>query len=134
MRRALVLVVTVTVIVGFSLRRAQGQASSTPLPQPTFHHIHLNSVDPDKSLAWYAQYWPKGKKTTFAGFPAFADDQGFYLLYSKASKQAPGAFEPERRAIRSAERVLDVRVDVSGAEPRRCSSGSASSIRRRSGS
>jgi catechol 2,3-dioxygenase-like lactoylglutathione lyase family enzyme len=64
-----------------------------PLPMPTFHHIHLNSVNPDKSLEWYARYWPKGRQTTFARFPAFSDGQGFYLLYNKVSRQAPGAFD-----------------------------------------
>lgn len=79
---------------------AWAQTGASPaLPQPTFHHIHLNSVDPDRSLAWYASYWPKGKKTTLAGFPGFVDEKGFYLLYSKVPRQAPGGFD--RKAQRS---------------------------------
>src|SRR4029077_18631795 len=86
--------------VGASAARAITQnGGPSPLPQPAFHHIHINSVDPDKSLAWYSQYWPKGKKTTFGGFPAFVDERGFYLLYTKVSRQAPGAFD--RSAQRS---------------------------------
>jgi catechol 2,3-dioxygenase-like lactoylglutathione lyase family enzyme len=64
---------------------------------PSFHHIHLNSVNPEASLAWYRQYWPKGQATTFAGFPAFHAD--IYLLYTKVAKQAPGGFD--RKAERS---------------------------------
>jgi catechol 2,3-dioxygenase-like lactoylglutathione lyase family enzyme len=80
--------------------RAIGQTATAPaLPPPTFHHIHLNSVDPDRAIAWYSQYWPKGKKATFGGFPAFVDEKGFYLLYTKVAKQAPGAFD--RAAQRS---------------------------------
>jgi catechol 2,3-dioxygenase-like lactoylglutathione lyase family enzyme len=71
----------------------------TPLPLPTFHHIHLNSVDPDRAIRWYTQYWPKGKSTTLGEFPAFVDEKGFYLLYSKVAKQALGAFD--RTAQRS---------------------------------
>lgn len=67
-----------------------GQAAA--LPMPTYHHIHLNSVNPDRSLAWYENYWPTGKRTTVAGFAAFqAGDLA--LLYTKVSKQAPGAFD-----------------------------------------
>jgi catechol 2,3-dioxygenase-like lactoylglutathione lyase family enzyme len=83
----------------FGLVPGHGQSTAAPLPMPKFHHIRINSVDPEKSLAWYAQYWPSGKKTTYAGFPAFTDDKGFYLLYQKVSKQAPGAFD--RAAQRS---------------------------------
>lgn len=66
-------------------------APAAALPMPTFHHIHINSVNPERSLEWYANYWPKGQKTTFAGFPAFYDD--IYLLYTKVDTQGPGAFD-----------------------------------------
>lgn len=93
MRTASFAFVAAAVIGAYGVVRAQGQApAAAALPQPSFHHIHLNSVDPEKSIAWYGQYWPKGKKATLAGFPGFADNQGFYLLYTKVPKQAPGAF------------------------------------------
>jgi len=76
-----------------------GGAKTPGLPAPAFHHIHLNSTSPEQSLAWYAQYWPKGRKTTYAGFPAFTDGQGFYLLYTQVPRQAPGGFD--RSAQRS---------------------------------
>jgi hypothetical protein len=62
------------------------------LPLPAYHHIHLNSVDPDRSLDWYAKYWPTGRKTTVAGFPAFQGDD-LYILYSKVDSQPPGGFD-----------------------------------------
>jgi hypothetical protein len=62
------------------------------VPMPRYHHIHLNAVNPDDSLEWYAHYWPAGHKTTIAGFSAFqAGDLA--LLYTKVAKQAPGAFD-----------------------------------------
>jgi catechol 2,3-dioxygenase-like lactoylglutathione lyase family enzyme len=103
MRKALFFVVATALVASSGIAPAQGQnqggqaSAAPPLPMPTFHHIHLNSVNPDRSLAWYQQYWPKGKKTTFGGFPAFYDD--IYLLYTKVTRQAPGAFD--RKAERS---------------------------------
>jgi len=71
------------------------QSAASPLPMPTFHHIHINSVNPDAALAWYSQFWPRGERTTFGGFPAFHDE--IYLLYTKVPSQAPGAFDPKRQ-------------------------------------
>jgi hypothetical protein len=72
-------------------QRSADTTAAGMLPMPTFHHVHLNSIDPDRSLNWYAQFWPRGKKTTYGGFPAFYDD--IYLLYTKVRRQAPGAFD-----------------------------------------
>jgi catechol 2,3-dioxygenase-like lactoylglutathione lyase family enzyme len=69
------------------------QIVRTPaLPMPRYHHIHLNAVNPNTSLDWYAAYWPAGRKTTVAGFPAFQGGD-LYLLYTQVGRQAPGAFD-----------------------------------------
>jgi hypothetical protein len=96
MRKSLSLVVVAACIgpLGFARDFAYGagtQRQGPALPAPTFHHIHMNSVNPGRSIAWYEQYWPQGHKTTLAGFPAFRD--GIYLLYTRVSKQAAGAFD-----------------------------------------
>jgi catechol 2,3-dioxygenase-like lactoylglutathione lyase family enzyme len=72
------------------LAGAQAPAN-TGLPLPTLHHYHINSVDPERSLEWYARFWPKGKKTTFAGLPAFYDR--IYLVYTKVPTRAPGGYD-----------------------------------------
>ena len=72
-----------------------GTVPVTPA-QPSFHHIHVNSVDPERALDWWSTFWPAGERTTVAGMPAFAAD-GVYLLYTEVETQAPGAFDPERR-------------------------------------
>jgi beta-lactamase superfamily II metal-dependent hydrolase len=78
---------------GFSKQyRAAGSQAAAALPMPKYHHIHVNAVNPDASLDWYANYWPAGQKTTVAGFPAFQGGD-LYLLYSKVAKPAPGAFD-----------------------------------------
>lgn len=77
---------------------AETDVAEATLPAPTFHHIHLNSVDPERSLEWYSTYWPQGTVTTYAGFPAFHDD--IYLLYTEVDEQAPGGFD---RALQRSE-------------------------------
>ncbi len=98
MRKAWLLVASAVFVLSFGLARGQGPAPAS-LPMPVFHHIQINSANPEKSMDWYAQYWPQGKKTTYAGSPAFSDENGFYLIYKKVAKQAPGAFD--RAAQRS---------------------------------
>ena len=71
----------------------------TSLPPPTFHHIHINSVDPEASLDWWKTVWPAGEITTYAGFPAFAATD-IYHLYTQVDTQAPGGFDKDlHRAV-----------------------------------
>ena len=77
---------------GFKKDYPAGAMRSGALPPPVFHHVHLNSTNPERALAWYSKLWPAGDRTTVAGFPAFHGSD-VYLLYTKVSKQAPGAFD-----------------------------------------
>ena len=72
---------------------AEADAAEPMLPAPTFHHLHINSVDAERSLEWYRNYWPQGEVTAHAGFPAFHDD--IYLLYTNVDEQALGGFDRE---------------------------------------
>ena len=72
---------------------AAPEVMQASFPAPTFHHIHINSVDPERSIEWYSDYWPQGEATTYAGFPAFYED--IYLLYTQVDTQAPGGFDRE---------------------------------------
>ena len=75
-------------------------AAVVALPRPSFHHIHVNSADPERALDWWSTFWPAGERTTVAGMPAFAAD-GIYLLYTQVEAQAPGAFDPgQRQSVR----------------------------------
>ena len=47
----------------------EGEAATEGVPVPTFHHMHINSVDPDASLDWWHTFWPSGTITTVVGFP-----------------------------------------------------------------
>jgi len=68
---------------------------ASSLPMPSLHHVHINSVDPDRALDWYAGLWPAGQKTTVAGFPAFQAEMA--LLYTKVDMPPPGAWRTDSR-------------------------------------
>ena len=63
----------------FPAGEGAGEAAAA-FPRPSFHHIHVNSVDPERALDWWSTFWPAGERTTLAGMPAFAAD-GVYLQY-----------------------------------------------------
>src|SRR5712691_11042560 len=40
------------------------------LPAPGFHHLHLNSVNPDAAIDFYTRQFPTTARTSWGGFPA----------------------------------------------------------------
>src|SRR5712691_13505510 len=59
------------------------------LPSPGFHHLHLNSVDPDAAIEFYTRQFPSTAKTTWAGFPALASPNDVLIVFSKVDRPAP---------------------------------------------
>jgi hypothetical protein len=93
------------------MARGHGQTPvDPPLPMPAFDHIHINSVNPEASLDWYSRYWPKGKKTTYAGFPAFFDEKNFYRARSGRLDPRLPVPMPGRSGIASASSTPGVRA------------------------
>jgi len=45
------------------------QPSASPAPRPGFHHLHLNSVNPDAAIDFYMREFPSTMKSTFAAVP-----------------------------------------------------------------
>src|SRR4051812_15435258 len=68
---------------------ANAQAASLP----RLHHVGLNSVDPDKAIAWYLKLWPSARRTTFASYPAVESD--IYLLFNKVDRAPAGAWRDD---------------------------------------
>ena len=50
----------------------QSGEDRTMLPTPGFHHLHLNSVDPDAAIDWYVRQFPSCTKGEWAGYPGAA--------------------------------------------------------------
>ena len=80
---------------------AQGQT----LPPPGFHHLHLNSVDPDKAIDFYTRQFPSTEKATFAGAPALKSGK-VYVLFTKV--KAPPPITPQTAIWHFGWHVVDV--------------------------
>jgi catechol 2,3-dioxygenase-like lactoylglutathione lyase family enzyme len=63
------------------------------LPTPGFHHLHLNSVDPDAAIDFYVRHFPSTSKTTWNGFPALKSPTNVLILFSKVA--APPQTSPQ---------------------------------------
>ena len=63
------------------------------LPTPGFHHLHLNSADPDRAIDWYTRQFPSTTKGNWAGFPALLTPNNVMLLFTKVD--APPTSEPQ---------------------------------------
>ncbi|MEP6492116.1 MAG: VOC family protein [bacterium] len=81
----------VVALLLFAPRIAKAQGA--PASMPRLHHVGLNSVDPDKAIAWYLKVWPSAKRTTFAGYPAVESDM--LVLFNKVDHPPAGAWRDD---------------------------------------
>ena len=70
----------------------QQRATNVTLPRPGFHHLHLNSTDPEQAIIFYTRQFPSVSRTTFAGLPA-VQAGNVLLVFSKVATPAPN--EPQ---------------------------------------
>ena len=71
---------------------------------PRLHHVGLNTVDPERAIAWYLKVWPSAKRTTVAGFPAVEVDMLRAVQQSgSAARRRVARRSPSRR---TAKRIL----------------------------
>jgi catechol 2,3-dioxygenase-like lactoylglutathione lyase family enzyme len=61
------------------------------LPTPGFHHLHLNSVDPDAAIDFYVRQFPSTSRTEWAGIPALKSPTNVLILFSKVDRAPPTA-------------------------------------------
>ena len=83
-------VVLVGVVVGLTMvaHRGETQNQGDILPVPGFHHLHLNSTDPDAAIDFYIRQFPSTSKSSFAGYPALKAGS-VYVLFTKVSTPPP---------------------------------------------
>jgi catechol 2,3-dioxygenase-like lactoylglutathione lyase family enzyme len=60
-------------------------SSAEPLPPPSFHHLMLNSVDPEAAIAFYLKAFPSTKRADWAGYPAILSPTNALVLFNKVS-------------------------------------------------
>jgi catechol 2,3-dioxygenase-like lactoylglutathione lyase family enzyme len=63
------------------------------LPAPGFHHLHLNSVDPDAAIDFYTRRFPTTAKASWGGFPALASPNNVLVLFTEVAT-APATSPP----------------------------------------
>src|SRR5580765_3435650 len=63
------------------------------LPVPGFHHLHLNSMNPDAAIAFYAKEFPSTAKSTWGGLPALKSPNNVLVLFTKVDQ--PPATQPQ---------------------------------------
>ena len=59
------------------------------LPSPSFHHLHLNSVDPDTAIDFYVKRFPTGARTSWGGLPALAAPNDVLILFTEVAAPPP---------------------------------------------
>jgi catechol 2,3-dioxygenase-like lactoylglutathione lyase family enzyme len=90
--------------------KTEGLSTQVPLVTPSFHHLHLNSVDPDAAIEFYARAFPSTSRTTFAGQPALASPTNVLVLFNKVA--APPATQPQTAFWHFGWHVTDVRATL----------------------
>ena len=63
--------------------------SASGLPTPGFHHLHLNSVDPDAAIDFYVRRFPSTKKGSWGGHKALFSPNDVMILFDKVDAPPP---------------------------------------------
>src|SRR5438094_1072612 len=63
--------------------------SNNSLGLPVFHHLHLNSTNPDAAIDFYTRQFPSTSKITFAGDPALQSPNDVLVLFTKVKTPPP---------------------------------------------
>jgi hypothetical protein len=82
--------VTAVAVVVLATTPSPAAAQAT-LPPPAFHHLHLNTVDPDAAIAFYTRQFPSTAKAAWGGIAALKSPNNVMVLFNKvAGRQAAG--------------------------------------------
>jgi catechol 2,3-dioxygenase-like lactoylglutathione lyase family enzyme len=99
--------------VGSALQRSRSPAPQDQpdaLPTPGFHHLHLNSVNPEAAIAFYTMLFPSTSASTFAGQPALRSPNDVWVLFTKVT--TPPATQPPTAFWHFGWHVTDVRKSL----------------------
>jgi catechol 2,3-dioxygenase-like lactoylglutathione lyase family enzyme len=59
------------------------------LATPGFHHLHLNSLDPERAIEFYTRLFPSTAKGGWGGFPALRSPNDVLVLFTKVAEPPP---------------------------------------------
>ncbi len=75
-----------------------------------FHHLHLNSINPDAAIEFYTKAFPSTSRGTFAGQPALRSPNNVWVLFNKVA--TPPATQPPTAFWHFGWHVTDVRATL----------------------
>jgi catechol 2,3-dioxygenase-like lactoylglutathione lyase family enzyme len=84
---------------------------------PKFHHLHLNSTDPDTALDFYTRQFPSTSKGSWGGFPALKSPNDVMVLFTKVD--TPPVREPQSAIWHFGWHVTDSRRSLDNYKTRR---------------
>jgi catechol 2,3-dioxygenase-like lactoylglutathione lyase family enzyme len=109
-----VAVALATALTWGPLGAANGQTAN--MRPPLFHHLHLNSVDPEAALAFYTAQFATTSKASWAGFPALKSPNNVMVLFTKIA--APPTIVPQSAYWHFGWHVPDVRKSLAAYQSR----------------
>ena len=59
------------------------------LQAPGFHHLHLNSIDPDAAVDFYTKQFPTTASASWGGLPALTSPNNVLVLFTKVAAAPP---------------------------------------------
>ena len=80
------------------------------LATPGFHHLHLNSVDPEAAIDFYTRLFPTTRKVSWGGHPALYSPNNVLILFDKVDRPPPS--EPQSAIWHFGWHVVDAQATV----------------------
>jgi catechol 2,3-dioxygenase-like lactoylglutathione lyase family enzyme len=87
------------------------------LTAPGFHHLHLNSVDPDAAIDFYTRRFPTTSKASWGGLPALASPNNVLVLFTRVNAAPPTS--PQTAIWHFGWHVTDTRASLESYEGQR---------------
>jgi len=106
----------ITALMIGMLCAASLRAQTDALPPPGFHHLHLNSTNPEAAIGFYMRQFPSTMKTTVAGLPALKAGKVF-VLFTKVNTPPPT--QPQTAIWHFGWHVVDVQENRKAYEQRK---------------
>ena len=94
---------------GRGRQEAATDGNTEKLPTPGFHHLHLNSTNPDAAIDFYVKNFPSTSRSTWGGMPALKAGN-VYILFNKV--KAPPALMPQTAIWHFGWHVTDERASL----------------------
>jgi len=77
---------------------------------PGFHHLHLNSVDPQAAIDFYLRHFPRSTPATWGGLPALAAPNDVLILFTRVD--VPPRTAPQSAIWHFGWHVTDTRASL----------------------